>query len=132
MARLNNPFVVYGYKGPEYFCDRVSESNKLCSALRNERNVTLVSPRRMGKTGLIHHVFNKMESEDKDCNSIREICQVSACPAVYSFPPSSGYKQYQVSPSHTGGQDACEPQCQRRLFCLRQVVCIVAGTILIL
>ena len=22
MARLNNPFVVYGYKGAEYFCDR--------------------------------------------------------------------------------------------------------------
>lgn len=67
MARLNNPFVVYGYKGSEYFCDRVAESNKICSALRNERNVTLVSPRRMGKTGLIHHVFNKMETEDKDC-----------------------------------------------------------------
>ena len=67
MARLNNPFVVYGYKGPEYFCDRVAESNKICSALRNERNVTLVSPRRMGKTGLIHHVFNKMQTEDKDC-----------------------------------------------------------------
>lgn len=67
MARLNNPFVVYGYKGPEYFCDRVAESNKICSTLRNERNVTLVSPRRMGKTGLIHHVFNKMETEDKDC-----------------------------------------------------------------
>ena len=67
MARLNNPFVVYGYKGPEYFCDRVAESNKICSALRNERNVTLVSPRRMGKTGLSHHVFNKMETEDKDC-----------------------------------------------------------------
>ena len=67
MARLNNPFVVYGYTGPEYFCDRVAESNKICSALRNERNVTLVSPRRMGKTGLIHHVFNKMETEDKEC-----------------------------------------------------------------
>ena len=67
MARLNNPFVVYGYKGPEYFCDRVAESNKICSALRNERNVTLVSPRRMGKTGLIHHVFNKMVTEDKEC-----------------------------------------------------------------
>ena len=23
MARLNNPFVVYGYKGAEYFCDRL-------------------------------------------------------------------------------------------------------------
>lgn len=67
MVKLNNPFVVYGYKGPEYFCDRVSESNKVSSTLRNERNVTLVSPRRMGKTGLIHHVFNKLESEDKDC-----------------------------------------------------------------
>lgn len=67
MVRLNNPFVVYGYKGPEYFCDRVAESNKLCATLRNERNVTLVSPRRMGKTGLIHHVFHLMESEEKDC-----------------------------------------------------------------
>ena len=41
MARLNNPFVVYGYKGPEYFCDRVAESNKICSALRNERNARI-------------------------------------------------------------------------------------------
>lgn len=67
MTRLNNPFVVYGYKGPEYFCDRVSECDKICSALKSERNVTLVSPRRMGKTGLIHHVFHRMESEDKEC-----------------------------------------------------------------
>ena len=67
MVKLNNPFVVYGYKGPEYFCDRVAESNKISSTLRNERNVTLVSPRRMGKTGLIHHVFNKLELEDNDC-----------------------------------------------------------------
>ena len=67
MVKLNNPFVVYGYKGPEYFCDRVAESNKVSSTLRNERNVTLVSPRRMGKTGLIHHVFNKLELEDNDC-----------------------------------------------------------------
>lgn len=66
-VRLNNPFVVYGYKGPEYFCDRIAESHKICTTLRNERNVTLVSPRRMGKTGLIHHVFHRMESEDKDC-----------------------------------------------------------------
>lgn len=67
MTRLNNPFVVYGYKGPEYFCDRVAESNRICSALKSERNVTLVSPRRMGKTGLIHHVFNKLEAGDSDC-----------------------------------------------------------------
>ena len=28
MATLNNPFVVYGYKGAEYFCDRQKETEK--------------------------------------------------------------------------------------------------------
>ena len=51
MATLNNPFVVYGYKGTEYFCDRQKETEKMISTLHNERNITLVAPRRMGKTG---------------------------------------------------------------------------------
>ncbi len=63
MATLNNPFVIYGYKGPEYFCDREKETEKLISTLHNERNVTLVAPRRMGKTGLIRHVFHEMEKQ---------------------------------------------------------------------
>ena len=29
MAILNNPFVVYGYKGAEYFCDRQKETEKI-------------------------------------------------------------------------------------------------------
>lgn len=49
---LNNPFLIVGYQGPEYFfCDRVNETETIISALRNGRNMTLVSPRRMGKTG---------------------------------------------------------------------------------
>ena len=63
MATLNNPFVVYGYKGAEYFCDRQKETEKMISTLYNERNITLVAPRRMGKTGLIHHVFHQMEEQ---------------------------------------------------------------------
>lgn len=63
MATLNNPFVVYGYKGAEYFCDRQKETEKIISTLHNERNITLVAPRRMGKTGLIHHVFHQMEEQ---------------------------------------------------------------------
>ena len=63
MATLNNPFVVYGYKGAEYFCDRLKETEKMISTLHNERNITLVAPRRMGKTGLIHHVFHQMEEQ---------------------------------------------------------------------
>ncbi len=64
MSKLNNPFVIYGYKGAEYFCDREDDTNKLIDALHNERNITLIAPRRVGKTGLIKHVFNRIEQLD--------------------------------------------------------------------
>ena len=48
-----NPFIYEGYEGPEYFCDRAEETEELISNLRNGRNTTLVSPRKIGKTGLI-------------------------------------------------------------------------------
>lgn len=59
----NNPFLIRGYAGPDYFCDRKAETGRLVSALRNDRDVTLVSPRRYGKTGLIHHVLRHLESD---------------------------------------------------------------------
>lgn len=58
-----NPFLRTGYVSPDYFCDREQETQKLISALQNGRNVTLISPRRMGKTGLIRHIFHQMEAE---------------------------------------------------------------------
>ena len=58
-----NPFPITAYKGPEYFCDRQDETGQLKEALLNERNITLFSPRRMGKTGLIHHLFNGLKNE---------------------------------------------------------------------
>ena len=56
-----NPFLTKGYISPEYFCDRVDETAKIVSAIKNGRDLTLISVRRMGKTGLIHHVFNQRE-----------------------------------------------------------------------
>ena len=55
---MNNPFVTNGYAGPEYFCDRVQETAVLRELLLNENNVALISPRRLGKTDLIWHVFS--------------------------------------------------------------------------
>jgi AAA+ ATPase superfamily predicted ATPase len=66
MSKLKNPFLVAGYRSPAYFCNRETESAKIISALSNDRNVSLISPRRMGKTGLIHHVFYQMCEQDKD------------------------------------------------------------------
>lgn len=61
-----NPFLTHGYVEPLYFCDRAAETKQLVSALENERNVTLISIRRMGKTGLINHVFHKVKKK-YDC-----------------------------------------------------------------
>lgn len=55
----NNPFLIMGYHSPAYFCDREQETATVLDALRNGRNLTLISPRRMGKTGLIKNVFYK-------------------------------------------------------------------------
>lgn len=52
-----NPFIISGYISPEYFCDREDEKAKMLSAIQNGRHLTLFSPRRMGKTGLIRHLF---------------------------------------------------------------------------
>ena len=61
--KLRNPFITSGYAGKEYFCDRKKETQKLIAALENDRNVTLMAPRRYGKTGLIHNVFATMPKE---------------------------------------------------------------------
>ena len=61
-----NPFLIAGYFSPDYFCDRETETEKLISALENDRNISLMSPRRFGKTGLIQHAFYKIAEKDKN------------------------------------------------------------------
>ena len=63
-----NPFLIHGYKGPEYFCDRQEETANIIDALKNGCNITLISPRRYGKTGLIHNVFHRLKELDKKAN----------------------------------------------------------------
>ena len=55
---MKNPFVTNGYAGGAYFCDRVTETDDIRSLLMNENNIALISPRRIGKTDLIYHVFD--------------------------------------------------------------------------
>jgi AAA+ ATPase superfamily predicted ATPase len=54
---IENPFITYGYESAEYFCDRKEETSQLTSLLTNGNHVALISPRRMGKTGLLSHCF---------------------------------------------------------------------------
>ncbi|GHT77973.1 ATPase [Bacteroidia bacterium] len=58
---MRNPFLIRGYVSPEYFCDREAETEEIVRKLTNENSLLLMSPRRMGKTGLIDHCFYQKE-----------------------------------------------------------------------
>ena len=65
MKPLINPFLTIGYQGPDYFCDREEETILLTNLLQGGLHVSLFAIRRLGKTGLIHHVFNSFTENDK-------------------------------------------------------------------
>ena len=56
---IYNPFFTSGYVSPEYFCDRENETRQLIQNIQGHSHTVLISPRRMGKTGLIEHCFNQ-------------------------------------------------------------------------
>jgi len=62
----NNPFLITGYYSPEYFCDRKQETETIVGALANGRNLTLIAPRRIGKTGLIKNAFYVLKEREAD------------------------------------------------------------------
>lgn len=61
LKALKNPFVLSGYYGKAYFCDRNEEFSVLNTHFENERNTVLYSWRRMGKTALIKHFQAELE-----------------------------------------------------------------------
>ena len=65
VSKQKNPFIIMGKIPAELFCDREKESNKLIHYLTNGNHVVLISPRRMGKTGLIHHCYDDARISDE-------------------------------------------------------------------
>jgi len=64
-TEITNPFITGGYLSPEYFCNRTTETKRILSAISSKRNITLISLRRMGKTGLLKHVKYQLENAKK-------------------------------------------------------------------
>lgn len=56
---MMNPFITSGYHSEKYFCNRKAETEFLVRQILNGNNVALISPRRLGKTGLIQHCFQQ-------------------------------------------------------------------------
>ncbi len=70
MNEPKNPFILGHRIHRPYFCDRVEEQQRLISSIKNERNVVLISPRRMGKTSLIYVTISDSEEIEYDYQHI--------------------------------------------------------------
>ncbi len=62
----NNPFIIKGSIPKDLFCDRVNEMQILERNVRSGVDTTLVSPRRMGKTGLIFRFFDEVVGDETE------------------------------------------------------------------
>lgn len=58
---MENPFIIKSYVSKELFCDREEELQLMHSNCVNSTDMTLISQRRMGKTGLILRLFDELK-----------------------------------------------------------------------
>lgn len=91
-----NPFVLRSYVSDDLFCDREEDTALLRKHIENGRNVTLTAPRRVGKTGLIEHLFHQKDIAShyycilidlyatKDCNEMVQVMGKSILSALSS------------------------------------------------
>jgi AAA+ ATPase superfamily predicted ATPase len=90
-----SPFFVIGYQGEKYFCDRKTETALLKNYMLQHQHTTLFAIRRLGKTGLIHHVFHQLEKENIRClyldilatTQLKDLINQLASVIYQQFPP---------------------------------------------
>lgn len=77
-----NPFFIGRYVDKQYFCDREKDTETLVKHILNGRNVALISPRRLGKSGLIHNTFVQDVIKDRyttiyvDIYATKDLCEM--------------------------------------------------------
>lgn len=60
---MDNPFIFRAYKTKDLFCDRQKELDTLLANCLSGSDTTLVAQRRIGKTGLIHRLFDEIQTQ---------------------------------------------------------------------
>jgi AAA+ ATPase superfamily predicted ATPase len=96
--KYSNPFPLIPYTHPDYFCDRENEVKMLEEAFINDRNTVLIALRRIGKTGLIKHLFKQLETSSAiktvyvdimDTYSVDEFVNILASKIMQAIPSKS-------------------------------------------
>ena len=67
---MDNPFIIKSYESKELFCDREKELQQLLRNVTGHTDTTLISQRRIGKTGLILRLFDELSVTDPDIQTI--------------------------------------------------------------
>jgi hypothetical protein len=78
---MKNPFQYGGVVSGPYFADRTEEMNELTREMENTSRVFLVSPRRFGKTCLLHNLMRSLTKKGVACAYI----DLNAYPDLRSF-----------------------------------------------
>lgn len=65
-----NPFILQPYVSKELFCDRIREMQDIISYIENGANVSLITLRRLGKTGLILRTFDELHNKKQPYTTI--------------------------------------------------------------
>lgn len=60
---MENPFIFRAYQSKHLFCDRQKELERLMANSLSQADTTLIAQRRMGKTGLIHRLFDEITTK---------------------------------------------------------------------
>lgn len=67
---MENPFTIKSYESKELFCDREEELQLMLRNCINSTDMTLISKRRMGKTGLILRLFDELKDVRTDIHTV--------------------------------------------------------------
>ena len=67
---MENPFIIKSYESKELFCDREEELQLMVRNCVNHSDMTLISQRRMGKTGLIWRLFDELSATQSGIHTI--------------------------------------------------------------
>ena len=67
---MKNPFVIKSYETRDLFCDREAELELMLRNCLNHTDMTLISQRRIGKTGLLLRLFDEIADTHPETHTI--------------------------------------------------------------
>lgn len=98
---MKNPFIIKSYESKDLFCDREKELELMLRNCANHTDMTLISQRRMGKTGLVLRLFDELNGTAAYSDvhtiymdifasrNIDDFIKILAEATIKSFPPKT-------------------------------------------